>query len=203
MADHDQHSQSNLVAVEIEELTTIHQPHKSEPLDVEEPQVRIAWTEPEAISTPVDDDTFSLTDSQRSVPTSKRENRRETRFPRPHLFVTLSHWAMVILLGLSFITGIRLTWGDLEAPLHAWSMPFASVAPKGTLFGINIITLHVVISFFMLGVAGTYAAYMLRSGASRRLRVNRQTFQRLRQGAFERGLKWNRSSLWAGNLIAY
>ena len=146
MADHDQHSQSNLVAVEIEELTTIHQPHKSEPLDVEEPQVRIAWTEPEAISTPVDDDTFSLTDSQRSVPTSKRENRRETRFPRPHFFVTLSHWAMVILLGLSFITGIRLTWGDLEAPLHAWSMPFASVALKGTLFGINIITLHVVIS---------------------------------------------------------
>ena len=55
----------------------------------------------------------------------------------------------------------------------------------------------------MIGVAGIYTAYMFRSGASRRLRVSRQTFERLRQGAFERGLKWNKSSLWSSNLLVY
>jgi thiosulfate reductase cytochrome b subunit len=203
MADHDQHAQTNLAEVEVEELTTIHQPPMSEPLDVEEPGVQIPWTESTSISKPLEDETLGATDSKRPTAKPKRERRREPRFPRAHLFVTLSHWAMVLLLGLSFVTGVRLTWGYLEAPFHSWSMPFASIAPKGTLLGINIIKLHVVLAFLMLGVAGIYTAYMFRSGASRRLRVNRQTFHRLRQGAFEHGWRWTKSSIWASNLLAY
>ncbi len=110
---------------------------------------------------------------------------------------------MVILITLSFVTGIRLTWGFQDAPLRSWSLLFEAIAPKGAFLGINIITLHVVLSFFMIGVIGIYVAYMFCSGAARRLRLSGQTFQRLRQGAFVRGLRWTKSALWSGNLLVY
>jgi thiosulfate reductase cytochrome b subunit len=178
-------------------------PPTNEPLDATRQEVRTDGTAPEPISQPGDDATAFTTNLRPSARTPPTERGRAPRLPRPHLFVTFSHWTMVIFLGLSFMTGVRLTLGYLEAPLHSWSMLFQSIAPKGTLLGINIITLHVVLSFVMLGVAGIYAAYMFRSGASRRLRVTRQTFQQLRQGAFEHGLKWNKSSLWASNVLVY
>jgi thiosulfate reductase cytochrome b subunit len=203
MADNDQHSHINLAAVEHEEPMTILQPPMSESPDVEGSEVRIDWTESASIAKPAGDETVWVTGSEHAVRTPRRERRREPRFPRPHLFVTLCHWAMVMLLGLSFITGMRIGWGYLESPFRWLSLRLASIAPKGSLLGVNIITLHVVLAFFMLGVAGIYVAYMFRSGASRRMRVTRQTFQRLRRGAFEHGLKWNKSSLWVSNLLVY
>jgi thiosulfate reductase cytochrome b subunit len=203
MADHDRFSEMNLATVENEEPTTIHRPPMSESLNATGQEVRIDWTTSTPMSQPGDDEITPTTGRRQSASTPKTNRRREPILPRPHLFVTLSHWAMVILLGLSLMTGMRLTLGYLEAPFHSWSMLFQSIAPKGMLLGINIITLHVILSFLMLGVAGIYVAYMFRSGASRRMRVTRQTFQRLRQGAFEHGLRWNKPSLWASNLLVY
>ncbi len=177
MAENDRHSEMNLATVENEEPTTIQQPPMSESLDVKGADVEIGWTETELESKSAGNEPVLVPGSERSARFPKVERRRAPRTPKPHLFVTLTHWAMVILLGLSFVTGVRLTWGYLEAPFRSWSMPFESMVPKGTLLGINIITLHVVLSFLMLGIAGIYAAYMFRSGASRRLRVNGQTFQ--------------------------
>lgn len=203
MADNDQHSHMNIATVENEDPTTTHKPPMSESLDVEGAKVAIDWTQSESKSGSGHATNHPTTSSKRSARNANLGRRREPRFPRPHLFVTLTHWAMVILLGLSFVTGLRLSWGFMDSPFRSWSIPFESIAPEGTLLGINLITLHVILSFFMIGIAGIYAAYMFRSGASRRLRVTAQTFERLHKGAFERGWKWSKSSLWSSNLLVY
>lgn len=146
MADNDRPSEMNLATVENEASTAIHQSPADESLDVGEPEVRIDWTASEPKSQPANDAAAFATQSNPSPPAPKKERRREPRSPRPHVFVTVTHWAMVLLLGLSFLTGIRLTWGYLKAPFHSWSMPFVPIAPEGTLLGINLITLHVILS---------------------------------------------------------
>ena len=130
------------------------------------------------------------------------ERRSEPRFPRPHLFVTCCHGAMVILLVLSFLSGARLTWSYIESPWYAWRL-LDAISPKGAIWGKNLVMLHILLSFFVIGVAGVYTCYLFRSGASRRMRLSRQTLQRLRQGAFSQGWKWNQSALWVGNQLIY
>lgn len=137
--------------------------------------------------------------NQRSVP--RRTNAKS------HLFITLCHWTMVVLLVLNLLSGMRLGWGYQESLLGGpggfWGTLLGVLSPKGTLFGINLIHLHIYSAFLMLLVVGVYTGYMVRSGATRRLRVTGETFQKLfvglRRGHFLR----NKQALWSANLLVY
>ncbi len=132
MADNDRPSEMNLATVENEEPTTIHQPPSNAALDVHEPDVRVGWTPSESQAQAAGNETAVATKLQPSARPPRVERRREPRTPRPHLFVTIAHWAMVILLGLSFVTGVRLTWGYIDSPFRSWSMPLKSIGDRLT-----------------------------------------------------------------------
>jgi len=88
---------------------------------------------------------------------------------------------MVILLALNLLTGMRLGWGYIESwlggPAGLWAEWLNTIAPKGELLGINLITLHVTLAFLMFLVVGVYVGYLFWSKSSRRLRVRRRDIQ--------------------------
>lgn len=126
---------------------------------------------------------------------------------KPHLFVTVCHWAMVALLTISLLSGMRIGWAYPESPLGgpegAWGAFLGSLSPKGTLLGINLIDLHVYSAFLTLLVAGVYIGYMVRSGATRRIKLKGETFQKLFAGLRSRRFLQNKLALWSANLLVY
>ena len=135
------------------------------------------------------------------------DRRRTPRSARAHLFVTVSHWAMTLLLALNLISGMRIGWGYEASPvagMHGtWSALFAKISPAGTMFGVNLITLHVWSAFVLLLVAGVYVGYLIRSGATRKLKVKRTDIEKLMAGL--RGHRFWRSkpALWSANVLVY
>ena len=135
------------------------------------------------------------------------ERRRAPRSPRAQLFVTISHWSMVVLLALSLLSGMRIAWSYVESPLGgstgAWGATLGAVSPRGTLFGINLITYHVVAAFALLLVAGVYVGYLVRSRASRRLQLTGQDLRKLSLGLRAGNFWRNKAALWSANLLVY
>jgi thiosulfate reductase cytochrome b subunit len=135
------------------------------------------------------------------------ERRRVPRSPKAHLFVTVSHWSMVLLLALSLLSGMRLGWAYVESPMSGpsgvWGATLAAVSPTGTLLGVNLITFHVVSTFGLLLVAGVYAGYMVKSRMSRRLQVTGQDIRKLRLGIRARNFWRNKAALWSANVLVY
>jgi thiosulfate reductase cytochrome b subunit len=135
------------------------------------------------------------------------ERRRAPRSPRAQLFVTISHWSMVTLLALSLLSGMRIGWGYVESPVGgssgAWGATLGAVSPEGTLFGVDLITFHVVSAFAILLVAGVYAGYMFRSRASRRLQLTGQDLRKLTLGVRAGNFWRNKAALWSANLLVY
>jgi thiosulfate reductase cytochrome b subunit len=135
------------------------------------------------------------------------ERRRAPRSPRAQLFVTISHWSMVVLLTLSLLSGMRIGWSYVESPLGgstgAWGTTLGVASPRGTLFGIDLITYHVVSAFAMLLVAGVYVGYLLRSRASRRLQMTGQDLRKLSLGLRAGNFWRNKAALWSANLLVY
>jgi thiosulfate reductase cytochrome b subunit len=126
---------------------------------------------------------------------------------KAHLFVTICHWTMVALLAISLFSGMRLGWGYEESPLGGregfWGTLLGSLSPKGTLFGINLVDLHVYSAFLVLLVAGVYVGYLVRSGATRRLSVKGETFQKLVTGLRSGNFLRNKAALWSVNLLIH
>jgi cytochrome b subunit of formate dehydrogenase len=135
------------------------------------------------------------------------ERRRVPRSPRTQLFVTLAHWSMTILLALSLLSGMRLGWGYLESRLGGqngwWGAILAAVSPTATLFGVNLISLHVALAFLMLLVAGVYVGYLVRSRTTARLRVTGKDLQNLSTGVRARRFWRDKPALWCANVIVY
>ena len=135
------------------------------------------------------------------------DRRRTPRTPKAHLFVTVSHWSMTLLLALNLLSGMRIGWGYEESALGGmqgtWSAMLSKLAPAGTMFGVNLIVLHVWSAFLLLLVAGVYGGYMFRSGAARRLKVGRADIEKLVAGI--RGGRFWRSkpALWSANVLVY
>ena len=135
------------------------------------------------------------------------DRRLLPRTPKAHLFVPVCHWGMVGLLTVSLLSGMRRGWGydwsPLGGPHGLWGWLLGSLSPTGTMFGINLIDLHVYSAFLMVLVAGVYVGYMVRSHATRRITLTGETFKRLfaglRRGQFLR----NKSALWSANLLVY
>src|SRR5205085_3891290 len=77
----------------------------------------------------------------------KADRRRSPRTPKAQLFVTVSHWAMTVLLALNLLSGMRIGWGYQESPLGgmrgALGKMFMAISPIDTMLGLNIIVLHV------------------------------------------------------------
>jgi Ethylbenzene dehydrogenase/Prokaryotic cytochrome b561 len=176
---------------------------------------RSAAPEPAAVVTTPDREALPPTpegavianDGRRASQAPGVERRRAPRFPRAQLFVALCHWAMVALLTLSLLTGMRIGWSYVASPLGgsigAWGAALGAISPKGTLLGVNLITLHVVSAFGMLLVAGVYVGYLRRSRASRRLEVTGQDLRKLTRGIRAGGFWRNKAALWSANLLVY
>ena len=137
----------------------------------------------------------------------KADRRRAQRSPRAQLFVTISHWAMTLLMALNLYTGMRIGWGYQESPLGGMTGPlgatFQKISPVSTMFGINIIVLHVWSAFALLLVAGVYIGYMVRSRSTRRLSLTRADFRKLMTGLTSGHFWRNKAALWSANVLVY
>lgn len=136
-----------------------------------------------------------------------RERRRVARSPKTQLFVTVCHWSMTTLIALSLLSGMRIGWGYVDSRLGGadgvWGALLAAISPKGTLLGVDLISLHVVLPFLMLLVAGVYVGYLVRSRTTTRLRVTRQDLQNLSTGVRTRRFWRDKPALWCANVIIY
>jgi thiosulfate reductase cytochrome b subunit len=105
------------------------------------------------------------------------------------------------------MSGMRIGWGYQESPLGGmkgtWATLLAAVSPAGTMFGVNLIVLHVWSAFLLLLVAGLYIGYLLRSGTARKLSVTRADIRKLLTG-LRSGKFWkNKPALWSANVLVY
>jgi hypothetical protein len=135
------------------------------------------------------------------------ERRRVPRTAKAHLFVTACHWAMASLLAINLLSGMRIGWGFQESPLGGqvgmWAALLARVSPKGTLFGINLITLHVTSVFLMFLVIGVYVGYLILSKTTARLQLTWRDLGKLWTGLWLRNFWRNKAALWSANVIVY
>lgn len=127
--------------------------------------------------------------------------------PKTQLFVTVCHWTIVLLLTLSLLSGMRIGWGYQESLLGGvdglWGSLLGFLSPKGSLFGVNLIDLHIYLAFLMLLTAGVYTGYMIRSRSTRRLSVTGKTFEKLFDGLRRGHFLQNKVALWSANLLVY
>lgn len=135
-------------------------------------------------------------------------SKRKTITRKTHLFVTICHWSMVILIALNLASGMRLGWGHIESRLGGgsngtWSAILGAIAPKGALLGVNLITLHVTLAFFMFAVIGVYIVYLFWSRASHRMRLTSHDLRKLRTGMKAKNFWRNKAALWSANLLVY
>jgi len=132
---------------------------------------------------------------------------RAPQSPRAHLFVTLSHWSMVLLIVLAILSGMRLGWGYIDSPFGGqtgwWSAMIGSIAPAGTMFGVNLIDLHVTLAFGVLATVVLYFIYLLRSRTLTRLRFTSRDMQKMREGINNGDFWRNKRALWSANLLVY
>lgn len=135
------------------------------------------------------------------------DRRRVARTPKAHLFLTICHWTMTLLLALNLMSGMRIGWGYQESALGGmegtWASLLASVAPRGTMLGINLIVLHVWSAFLVLLVAGVYAGYMVRSRSTRRLSVTRADLRKLLAGLRSHRFFRSKPALWSANVLVH
>ncbi len=128
--------------------------------------------------------------------------KRGTQF-----FVTLCHWSMVVLLGISLLSGMRAGWEFVDSPLGGadgvWSAMLHAIAPKATLFGVNLLTLHVMSVWFLLLTAGIYTVYMFRTGHKRRLRTGGRDLKSILKALQTGGFWSNKGALWSANVLVY
>jgi thiosulfate reductase cytochrome b subunit len=135
------------------------------------------------------------------------DRRRVARSPKAHLFVTVCHWSMVILLTVNLLSGMRIGWGYwgswLGGPSGTWGTVLSALSPRGTLLGVPLLILHVTSACLVLLVAGVYVGYLIRSRTTARMRVTRSDLQKLwiavRTGQFWR----HKAALWSANVLVY
>ncbi|MBM4259056.1 MAG: hypothetical protein FJ147_24545 [Deltaproteobacteria bacterium] len=136
------------------------------------------------------------------------DRRTTTRSPKAHLFVTVTHWAMVILLTCSLLSGMRIGWAYIDSPLvgpKGWLSELSNaIAPNGTIFGINLITFHVWSAFLMLAVTGVYLVYLFRTSAWKRLQLTVKDLKHLTPTGIRAHGFWRyKQALWSANLLTY
>ena len=122
------------------------------------------------------------------------------------------HWLMVGAAGVAFVSGLRIA---TEAPDRTWLNLFDAILPRA-----NVWTAHVEAAVVLVTVAIAHAVYLLRSGLSRRVRLDEARLRGLfgprqaRLGAISVLLSWiffiaiaalivSGAMLWFGVLAGY
>ena len=148
---------------------------------------------------PGGDDPSGVLYGRRHTDTSKKR--------KSQCFVTLCHWSMALLLALNLATGMRLSWANLTSPLGGdhtlWAWVLNTLAPAGDLWGVSVLRIHLTCAWLILITAGIYMAYMVGSGASRRLRLHRRDWRAVARTIWENVFWHNKVALWSANLIVY
>ena len=138
-------------------------------------------------STPMADEQDGMSETYLDV---LRLAKKTPTTAKAHLFVGICHWSMVLLIVLSILSGMRIGWGYIESSFGGetgiWADLLTMIAPKGTMFGINLIELHVSLVFFMLAVAVLYVIYLLRSRTVARWRITSRDIEKLQEGLREK-----------------
>jgi hypothetical protein len=74
------------------------------------------------------------------------------------------HWLLVGAIGVAFLSGLRIA---TEAPDRAWLNVFDAILPR-----VNVWTSHIEAAMVLVAVSIAHAVYLVRSGLSRRVRLD-------------------------------
>ena len=74
------------------------------------------------------------------------------------------HWLLVGAVGVAFVSGLRIA---TEAPDRTWLNLFDAILPRA-----NVWTAHIEAAVVLVAVAIAHAVYLMRSGLSRRVRLD-------------------------------
>jgi hypothetical protein len=77
----------------------------------------------------------------------------------------LLHWLLVAAISVAFVTGLRIA---SEAPDRTWINVFDLILPRA-----NVWVLHVQVAVVLVGIAIAHAIYLVRSGLSRRVQLDK------------------------------
>lgn len=100
----------------------------------------------------------------------------------------LLHWLVVAAIGVAFLSGLRIA---TEAPGRTWINLFDVLLPRT-----NAWTLHIEAALVLIAIAIAYAVYVVRSGLTSRVRLDKLRLRALigrkhgRLGAFSVLLTW-------------
>jgi cytochrome b subunit of formate dehydrogenase len=93
-----------------------------------------------------------------------KQRRPKERIRKTDLGTILLHWILVVALTLAVGTGLRIA---MDSPEHAWLVMFDSILPL-----YKVWTLHIPAALVLIAVSVAYAAYVLRGGLMRRIRLD-------------------------------
>lgn len=99
------------------------------------------------------------------------------------------HWLLIGAVGVAFVSGLRIA---TEAPDRIWLNVFDAVLPRT-----NVWTAHIEAALVLVAVAIAHAVYLMRSGLSRRVRLDEARLRGLfgprqpRLGAISVLLTWS------------
>ncbi|WP_298253539.1 ethylbenzene dehydrogenase-related protein [Bradyrhizobium sp.] len=100
----------------------------------------------------------------------------------------LLHWLVVAAIGVAFLSGLRIA---TEAPGRTWINLFDALLPRT-----NVWTMHIEAAVVLIAIAIAYTVYLVRSGLSSRVRLDKLRLRALigrkhgRLGAFSVLLTW-------------
>ena len=75
------------------------------------------------------------------------------------------HWLLVAAMGAAFVSGLRIA---TEAPGRTWINWFDAILPRD-----NVWTLHIEAALALVAIAVAYTVYLIRSGLSRRVQLDK------------------------------
>jgi len=77
----------------------------------------------------------------------------------------LLHWLLVAAISVAFVTGLRIA---SEAPDRTWINLFDLILPRA-----NVWVLHIQVAVVLVAIAIAHAIYLVRSGLSRRVQLDK------------------------------
>src|ERR1700733_4249313 len=77
----------------------------------------------------------------------------------------LLHWLLVTATGAAFVSGLRIA---TEAPNRTWINLFDALLPRASVW-----TMHIEAAVALIAIAVAYTVYLIRSGLSRRVQLDK------------------------------
>lgn len=90
---------------------------------------------------------------------------RQQKILKTDLGTVIFHWATVLALSVSLVTGLRIAADD---PTHAWILTVAWLLPQGSVWQI-----HLIAGLSVASVAVAYTVYIVRARLTKRITLDR------------------------------